>query len=83
MYTNQGLLIDNCRDLIRVYFDAVSGDNKAQVLGSGNVKFALLQINLQACVPQPLKDLFDVEFMLQRVFGVYKDVVQISSAEVV
>ena len=75
MYTNQGLLINNCRDLIWVHFDAVSCDNKAQVLGSGDVKFALLQINLQACVLQLLEDLFDIEFVFKRVFRVYKDVV--------
>ena len=83
MYTNQGLLVDNYRDLIWVYFNAFSGDNKAQVFGSGDVKFALLQINLQACVLQLLEDLFDIEFVFKRVFRVYKDVVQISSTEVV
>ena len=75
MYTNQGLLIDNCRDLIQVYFNAVSSNNKAQVLGSGDIEFALLQINLQACVLQLLKDLFNVKFVFKKVFRVYKDVV--------
>jgi hypothetical protein len=46
--------------LFRVDLNAFSAYNKAQVLRTSNSKLTLLNVYLQACIPEPLEDLLNV-----------------------
>ena len=65
LYIVRGYLVTNYLNLLKVNFNSFYTNNKPKVLYTFYSKFAFLNINLQAYIPQSLQDLLNINLVLK------------------
>ncbi len=75
-------LLDCCY-LPMVHLNILLADDVTEELYSGAMELALLQLEVEMVLAEPLEDLCQVVVMVGRVLGVYENIIDIDDNEVV